>query len=28
VPVGRGGYANRVERGAVAAANDEGPETL
>jgi len=28
VPVGRGGYANRVERGAVTAANDEGPETL
>jgi len=28
VPVGRGGYANRVERGAVPAANDEGPETL
>jgi diguanylate cyclase (GGDEF)-like protein len=28
VSAGRGGYANRVERGASAAANDEGPETL
>ena len=28
VPVGRGGYANRIERGAVPAANDEGPQTL